>query len=337
MRKKKAKTANGGPTGEAIRFEGVDVYVRAVGAGPPVLLINGLATHTAMLEPMEESLDGFRLLQFDLPGSGQSATPSTPMLIRELARLSTVVMDHYGVKQAHVIGYSMGGLVAQQLAHDAPERVQRMVLLASTAGRGSFRGSILATINMLAPARYLSPRIYAMTAGSLVGGRARHDTAWIADQGVLRLKHSPTWRGYLWQLCSIVGWSGFPILREVPHDVLVLAGDDDPIIPVVNAVMLTHMLPNGRLLVMRGEGHLMMSDRDSRAHPAIREFLSAADLDTTQIWQDACAVDADQLKIALAGAGAGVLLPWSLDARIRRRWLRKKTRPGTAHTLRAEA
>ena len=333
--RKKAKTANDGPTGEVIRFQGVDVYVRATGAGPPVLLINGLGTHTAMWEPMEASLDGFRILQFDLPGSGQSATPSTLMPIPELARLSTVVMDHYGVKRAHVIGYSMGGLVAQQLAHDAPERVQRMVLLASTAGRGSFRGSILATINMLAPVRYLSPRIYDMTAGSLVGGRARHDTAWVADQGLLRRKHPPTWRGYLSQLRSILRWSGFPILGEVSHEVLVLAGDDDPIIPVVNAMMLTHMLPNGRLLVIRGEGHMMMMDPDSRTHPAIREFLSATDLDTTQIWQDASAVDADELKSALAGAG--VVLPWSVDARIRRRWLRKNARPGTAHTVRAEA
>lgn len=67
-----ATAAGEARTGEAMRFHGVDVHVRATGSGPPVLLINGLGTHTAMWEPIERTLQGFRLLQFDLPGSGQS-------------------------------------------------------------------------------------------------------------------------------------------------------------------------------------------------------------------------------------------------------------------------
>ena len=229
-------------------------------------------------------------------------------------------MDHFGVKQAHVIGYSMGGIVAQQLAHDAPKRVQRVVLVASNPGRGSFRGDLMATINMFTPARYLSPIIYSMTICSMVGGRARHDTAWVADQGLLRLKQSPKWRGYMWQLFSLMRWSGFPILRKVPHEVLVVAGDDDPMIPVVNAMMLTYLLPNGRLEVLRDEGHLMRMDPESELHPKISEFFNAKNLDTTEVWQQAETVDADELKLAMAGANV-LALPCTTDARIRKRWL----------------
>ena len=58
-------------SGQMIEYQDVEVFVRAAGEGPPVLLINGLGAHTAMWESMEETLEGFRLLQFDLPGAGE--------------------------------------------------------------------------------------------------------------------------------------------------------------------------------------------------------------------------------------------------------------------------
>lgn len=244
-------------------------------------------------------------------------------------------MDHFGVEKAHVVGYSMGGLVAQQLAHNAPDRVQRMVLIATTAGRGSFRGSFVTMLNILAPVRYLSPRMYAKTAGSLVGGRARHDKAWVAAQGELRLQHRPPWRGYLNQLFSIMWWSGFSILGSIRNDVLVLAGDDDPINPVVNAMMLTHMLPNGRLVVMRGEGHLMTMDPESGTHALIREFMGAPDLNATRVWQEASTVDVDELETVVARATGVMRL--TVDAMIRRRWLRRKALPTPPHAMRSGA
>lgn len=309
---------------ETIRFRDVDIFVRSVGSGPPVLLINGLGAHTAMWHAMEETLEDFRLLQFDLPGAGESGTPRRPIPIPELAELATRVLDHFGVQRAHVIGYSMGGMVSQQLAHDAPERIDRVVLLATGPGRGSYQGDLKATINMFTPARYLSPKIYALTIGSMVGGRARHDTEWVAEQGLLRLRQSPSWRGYLYQLLSVMKWSGLPILRDVKQRVLVFAGDDDPLIPVVNPMMLTHLLPNGRLHVMNDEGHLMAMNPDSGIHPLIRSFLAAGAPEATKAWRTASTVDADELELAMAGASI-LPLPMAVDARARRRWLREST------------
>jgi pimeloyl-ACP methyl ester carboxylesterase len=321
MSKTKQKNTRQQAGGETIRFQDVDIFVRSVGSGTPVLLINGLGAHTAMWHAMETTLKGFRLLQFDLPGAGESTTPRRPIPIAGLAQLATQVLDHFGVKKAHVIGYSMGGMVSQQLAHDDPGRVDRVVLLATGPGRGSYQGDLKATINMFTPARYLSPRIYALTIGSMVGGRARHDTEWVAEQGLLRLRQSPSWRGYIWQLLSVMKWSGLPILRNVEQRVLVFAGDDDPLIPVVNPMMLTHLLPNGRLHVMNDEGHLMAMNPDSGIHPLIRSFLSAASPESTTAWRSASKVDADELELAMAGASV-LPLPMATDARARRRWLR---------------
>jgi pimeloyl-ACP methyl ester carboxylesterase len=307
--------------GQTISFKGGAVFVREVGSGPPVLLINGLGAHSAMWHTLETTLEGHRLLQFDLPGAGRSAVPRTGLSIRDLALLATQVMDHFGVQTAPVIGYSMGGVVTQQLAHDHPDRVERAVLVATTPGRGGFRGDARAMVNIITPVRYMSPTLYANTIGTMVGGRARHDAAWVAEQGLLRLQQAPTWRGYLGQLQSLSRWSGFSILHDIPHPVLVLTGEDDPLVPVVNAMILTYLLPNGRMMVLRHEGHLMMMDASSRLHAAVSEFIRTADLDASPVWAAAEPVSLDELKIALAGAERLLELPWGRDARIRHRYL----------------
>jgi poly(3-hydroxyoctanoate) depolymerase len=296
------------------------VYARAVGDGPPLLLINGLGAHTEMWEPLEQTLAGFRLIEFDLPGAGQSDVPWKPMSVSRLAAIAAAVLDEFGVEQADVLGYSMGGIVAQQLAADAPDRVRRLVLVATTPGVGGVQGDIKAMLNVMTPIRYLSPGLYARTIGTMVGGRARDDPAWVAEQGALRLKRPPSLRGYLGQLQTITFWSGLPLLHRIAHPALVLAGDDDPLTPVANGMMLAHGLPNGRLVVLRAEGHLMLLDAKSHVHPAIREFLTAEDHAQAAIWQEASSIEAGELAAALERAGRQ-LPPWSIaNALARRRW-----------------
>jgi pimeloyl-ACP methyl ester carboxylesterase len=309
--------------GEKVGFEDACVFVRELGDGPPLLLINGLGAHTAMWDTLERNLDGFRIIEFDLPGAGQSDVPRRPVSVRRLARLATAVMDRFGVERADVVGYSMGGIVAQQLAADAPHRVRRLVLVATSPGLGAVHGDLRALLNIMTPARYLSPQLYAKTIGSLAGGRARHDAAWVAEQGALRLRHAPPLLGYIGQLASLILWSGLPFLARVQHPALVVAGDDDPLTPVANGMLLAHMLPNGRLLVLRGEGHLMLMDADSAVLPAIREFISAPRLDRARVWRDASVVDAQALGIGMASVGWQIP-SWSVVAGLMRRsWVRK--------------
>jgi pimeloyl-ACP methyl ester carboxylesterase len=306
---------------EKIRFREANVHVRAVGEGPPLLLINGLGAHSAMWGPLEQTLKGFRLIEFDLPGAGQSDIPWKPVSVSRLASLATSVMDEFDVDRAHVLGYSMGGMVAQQLAFDSPERVDRLVLVATSPGVGALQGDPKALLNIVTPLRYLSPRLYTRTIGSMAGGRARTDPAWAAAQGKLRLQAPPSWRGYFGQLQSLSKWSSLPILGRIDHQTLVVAGDDDPLTPVVNGMMVAHLLPNGRLVVVPGEGHLMVLDGDSQAHTAIREFLSAKDLSRAPVWKRAQVVETADLEAELAAAPRQ-LPPLSVYAgRARRRYL----------------
>ncbi len=307
--------------GELIAFRDATVFVREVGEGPPLLLINGLGAHTDMWGPLEQALNGFRLIEFDLPGAGRSPAPLTPVRMQRLARLCVAIMDRFGLERPDVLGYSMGGMVAQQLAADAPGRVRRVVLIATTPGVGSVQADARALLNVITPLRYASSTLYAKSLASLVGGRARHDAEWITEQTRIRFQHRPSWRGYLGQLNSMAGWSSLPLLPHVRHPTLVLSGGDDPLAPVVNGMMIAHLLPQGRLLVLDGEGHLMALDGHSGSHPAIREFVSADDVHATQVWSRAREIDAGALRAALSAAPRQLPPLNLIDALARRRWL----------------
>ena len=113
-----------------VSVEGIRLHVEEYGDGPPLLLINGIGAHAGMWKPLREALPGPRLIAFDAPGTGRSATPPIPLSLEALARVAEGVLDELGVEQADVLGYSFGGAVAQRLARRAPERVRRLVLAA---------------------------------------------------------------------------------------------------------------------------------------------------------------------------------------------------------------
>ena len=308
--------------GELVALDQATVFVRVTGAGAPLLLINGLGAHTGMWRSLERELDGFEVVQFDLPGAGRSPAPRRAVSIPDLSALSVAVLDHVGIDRADVLGYSMGGMVAQQLAATYPQRVRRLVLAATTPGVGSVHGDPRALINIVTPARYLSQRLYASSIGSMVGGRARHDTAFVAEQARVRLQHRPSWRGYLLKLRSIARWSALPLLASIDAPTLILAGADDPLTPPANAMILGHSVREARVRIFDGQGHLLMVDESSAALPAVRDFLVADRHQDSAIWQESAHIDVDAVRAALAAAPTQLPPRCLRDAHARRRWLR---------------
>jgi pimeloyl-ACP methyl ester carboxylesterase len=96
--------------------------VARLGAGEPLLLINGLGANLEMWHPLVAELaDEREVVAFDLPGTGSSARPQWPLRLPQLAGLVTELLDHLGIEQPDVLGYSLGGIVAQEPAHRAPD------------------------------------------------------------------------------------------------------------------------------------------------------------------------------------------------------------------------
>ena len=120
---------------------GLRVAMRVQGEGDPLLLINGMTRPLQSWEPFTRELHGRTVVSFDAPGVGGSPTPVLPLSIPGLAALAVAVLDAAGLDDADVLGFSHGGAVAQQLARDAPDRVRRLILVATSCGVGATPGN----------------------------------------------------------------------------------------------------------------------------------------------------------------------------------------------------
>jgi pimeloyl-ACP methyl ester carboxylesterase len=123
------------------------------------------------------------------------------------------------------------------------------------------------------PARYYHPRLLALAVPHIAGGRTARDPAVLAEHAGERLARPPDLLGYAYQLFAIGSWSSLPWLHRVRVPTLVVAGDDDPSVPLPNARLLAARLANARLHVIRGGGHLFLLDESALAADAIRAFL----------------------------------------------------------------
>lgn len=254
-------------------MQGLRLRVKVQGAGPPLLLVMGLGGNIEMWQPLVEELSDFETIAFDAPGMGESEIPRWPISMRRLARIAAGLVRELGYARVDVLGVSYGGAIAQELAYRHPEIVRRIVLAATSYGIGSLPGNLRALAMLATPYRYYSRSHLKAIAPWLYGGQiARHPELMDRD-AYARLGHAPSWRGYAWQLAAVAGWSSLPYLRRIRAPVLVLTGDEDPIIRVTNARVLAGLMPNAQLHVLRGAGHLFLIDQARESAGLIREFV----------------------------------------------------------------
>jgi poly(3-hydroxyoctanoate) depolymerase len=248
--------------------------VARVGRGSPLLLINGLGASLEMWQPLVEELAGeHEVIAFDLPGTGRSARPRWPVRMPQLAALVTELLDQLGHRRLDVLGYSLGGVVAQELAYRAPQRVRRLVLCATTPGLPSIPPHPIVATLMLTPARYWNRQLAELILPIIAGGRTARDPHVLRAGLDQRLVQPPGALGYLYQLYAMSGWSSHAWIRRVRHRALVLHGDRDPVVPLVNGRYLADALPNGRLEVVSGAGHLFLLDEPGSVTPTLASFL----------------------------------------------------------------
>jgi poly(3-hydroxyoctanoate) depolymerase len=269
------------PDPATIRFvdvDGVRLRTSVRGEGPPLLLITGLGASLDVAQPFERELtaQGMQAISYDAPGVGQSTAYAWPRRMSGVARTVERMLDALGYERVDVLGVSLGGGVAQQLAHQAPHRVRRLVLAATAPGLGGVPGSPRVLLALATPRRYYQPDYYRSIAGYLYGGEARRDPDALLHGSVALFIERPSLRGYIGQLYAVGGWTSLPWLRTLPHPTLVLAGDDDPIVPVINGRILARCIRGARLHVVTGGGHLFLLERPAEMAGLVSDFLDAS-------------------------------------------------------------
>ncbi len=239
---------------------------------PPILFFNGIGANIEAVAPLAEKLTERGFIMFDMPGTGESPDPKVPYNPFTMAWTAARLLDRFGVNVADVMGVSWGGAMAQHFALQHPRRTRRLVLAATTAGMLMVPGNLSAIGKMGNPRRYTDAKFMNEHFATLYGGLTRNPGA--KAQHIGRLK-APTPRGYVYQLLAMLGWTSLPLLPFLGKETLVMMGQCDTIVPLINGRILARLIPNARLEIIPDGGHLFLLTHDDESVALLRGFLDA--------------------------------------------------------------
>ena len=272
---KSATTAAVAPSIEFLDVDGMRLRVSVQGRGRPLLLLNGIGAAFELLAPFRQALTATETIAIDMPGTGGSRAMRWPYPLRTFARLANRALDLLGYADVDVLGVSWGGVLAQEFARRHIGRVRKIVLAATSPGWLSVPGRPSALWAMMTPRRYYSPTYFEQVAPVIYGGAARTNPRLLHEHGHLRFIRPPSMRGYFYQIAAGWGWSSLPWLRTIQRPALVLAADDDPIVPLANGRLIARLLPQARLHVGRNGGHLFLITHAAEIAEVVEQFLDS--------------------------------------------------------------
>jgi poly(3-hydroxyalkanoate) depolymerase len=247
------------------------------GSGVPLVLCNGIGASLEVLDPLVAQLDpDTTVVRFDVPGAGGSPDSPLPYGFPYLAAVLGRLLRKLGIDgPVDILGLSWGGALAQQFAFQNPRRCRRLILVSTGTGAIMVPGGPSILAKMVTPRRFLDHDYAASIAGVIYGGTVRDDPSMI-KQLFDRQLMAGSRVGYLHQLLAGAVWTSIFALPLVRQRTLVLAGLDDPIIPVVNARIMGWLLPHATVHLHRG-GHVDLITNAAELAPVIEAFRSQPD------------------------------------------------------------
>ncbi len=265
--------SGGEPDDVLIATGGQRIRVRyRPGHGVPLVLCNGIGASLEVLGPLVDALDAERpVIRFDVPGTGESPVSMLPYGFPYLAWVLGRVLTKLGIGVVDVLGLSWGGALAQQFAFQNPMRCRRLILAATAPGSVMVPAHPRLLTKMLTPRRFTDPDYGASIAGELYGGTARKNGADVAAL-MMQQMHAGSKIGYLHQLMAGAVWTSIFALPAIRQKTLIISGDDDPIIPGVNAHIMRCLLPHA-LLHRHPGGHIDLVTNSGELVPVIEDFL----------------------------------------------------------------
>ena len=244
------------------------------GDGPPLLLIHGLGYARWGWEPVVDRLaERFRVLVFDNRGIGESEVPPGPYTAAEMAEDAVRVLDEAGVGRAHVVGTSLGGMVAQELALAHPERVDGLVLACTTPGGAGAFPLPQRTLALMAEAPSLAPEVALRR--FVENALADDAPEELVDRiYARRLASPPDPAGWQAQAAAGAGFDALDRIGGIGARTLILHGTDDSVVDSRNAALLAERIPDARVRLFEGRGHLFFWEDPDGFVEAVEEFLA---------------------------------------------------------------
>lgn len=263
-----------------VEVAGREFHFERAGSGEPLLLIQGMSgTHLSWGEPFKGALEAdFDVVAFDNRGIGLSAPVDGPFTIAEMAADTAGLMEELGLESAHVVGISMGGMIAQELALAHPERLRSLTLGCTYCGGPG---------SQLMPEENLQKLVAGMASGDRekairAGYEVNLSPAFREDEGHYAAFHEmattvPAAKATIeLQAQAIFGHDTSGRLGEIATPTLIVHGTEDGVLPFPNGEMIASLMPAARFEVHDGIGHMFWWEEPQRSAELIREHALAA-------------------------------------------------------------
>lgn len=260
------------------KVRGLDIYYEVKGEGRPLVMIMGLGANADWWETdtVAALARDFRLLLFDNRDAGRTSASAGPYTIKDMADDTVALMDHVGMSRAHVLGVSMGGMIAQELVLNYPRRVDRLILGCTSPGQSlgippgpEVMADLLTSRESLPPAEMAQRLLRILFSPEWVAANQQR----LPEALMLLGAHPITQEGYLRQLMAIAGFDTGPRLGQIKAPTLVLHGTRDVLVPPENGRILNERIAGSRLELFEGAGHAFMSEQPDRFLAVVRDFL----------------------------------------------------------------
>lgn len=246
-------------------------------AAPPLLIIPGLTDTTAKCEwQLPDLSEDFYIITFDNRSAGLSDDPGAGYTMRDLAGDAVGLLDGLRIQTTNVFGFSMGGMIALNLALDYPDRVRRLVVGCTSAGGRLAVPPQPEIIDSLTNPVSSGDRYQDFLSGMWVSlsesfcNDEPETVRLLADQAA---KNPQTAAGYAAQLQAIMTHDVADRLSELRMPVLVMHGLGDRLMPAENSRLLAESIPGARLILYPQAGHMFFVEQSARVNQDIRTFL----------------------------------------------------------------
>ncbi len=252
----------------------MDLHHIVGGTGEPLLLIQGMSgTHLSWGEPFTAALqDDFQTVAYDHRGIGSSPAADAPFTIGDLAEDAALLLDRLGWESAHVMGISMGGMVAQELALRHGSRIRTLTLGCTYPGGPGSASAPTQTIQKLGAAMTSGDREAAIRVGyeCNTSEAFRQDPANYETFRAMALAAPAKLPTIMLQMQAIASFDVQDRLGDITHPTLVLHGTEDRMLPASNGELIAERIPDAELQLWDGVGHVFWWEQPQRAADALK-------------------------------------------------------------------
>jgi pimeloyl-ACP methyl ester carboxylesterase len=257
-----------------IKANGVELYHEISGSGPNLVLIEGLGVATWIWEKQVSELSKhFTLIIYDNRGTGKSEKPPGPYSISMMADDLAALLDSLKIFQTHILGISMGGFIAQDFALRYPQKIERLILAATSAGGPDhvpMAPEVLAIMFATDGApRDLTRRKLALAYSDSFMQKNR-EVEHLID---LRLADPPPPHAYMAQAMAGAAFNLSDKVQQIQTPCLIMAATGDRLVPVANAHNLAKKIPNSQLKIYDGYGHQFFVENAAEFNRDVIAFL----------------------------------------------------------------